>query len=531
MEETTAKSIYEKCATIREKFLERAREASELTLPFLIPPQEAGDHTKYPTPYQGIGARGVNNLASKLLLALLPPQAPFFRMKIDDFKLKELEGDEALKTQIETGLAEIERAVMTDIELKADRVGIFECLKHLIVGGNCLLFVSEEGLRVFPLERYVVKRDPMGHVLEIVTKESISLSVLPDEVREVVENADKSPVDYSNRESSCDIYTHICRRNKKWEVYQEAKGVKIPSSMGTYPIDKSPYIALRMSRVDGEDYGRGYVEQYLGDLKSLEGLTKAIVEGSAAASKVLFLCSPNGTTRASTLATAPNGAIREGSAQDVSVLQVNKFADFRIAYDSIARIEQRLQLAFMLNASVQRDAERVTAEEIRFMAEELESSLGGIYSILSQEFQLPFVTRKLQIMEKAKRLPTLPKGIVKPSISTGLEAIGRGNDRNKLVNFLRTLAETLGAEIIQKFVNVDDAIARLATSDGIDTKGLIKSQEDLAAEMQQQMQEMQMQQASQVAGDMATRAAPEMAKQGGINPEVANAIAEQMQQQ
>ena len=49
--------------------------------------------------------------------------------------------------------------------------------------------------------------------------------------------------------------------------------------------------------------------------------------------------------------------------------------------------------------------------------------------------------------------------------------------------------------------------------------------------MQQQMQEMQMQQASQVAGDMATRAAPEMAKQGGINPEVANAIAEQMQQQ
>ena len=116
-------------------------------------------------------------------------------MKIDDFKLKELEGDEALKTQIETGLAEIERAVMTDIELKADRVGIFECLKHLIVGGNCLLFVSEDGLRVFPLERYVVKRDPMGHVLEIVTKESISLSVLPDEVREVVENADKSPED------------------------------------------------------------------------------------------------------------------------------------------------------------------------------------------------------------------------------------------------------------------------------------------------------------------------------------------------
>ena len=164
------------------------------------------------------------------------------------------------------------------------------------------------------------------------------------------------------------------------------------------------------------------------------------------------------------------------------------------------------------------------------MAEELESSLGGVYSILSQEFQLPFVVRKLQIMEKKKKLPTLPKGVVKPSISTGLEAIGRGNDRNRLVNFLRTLAETLGAEIIQQFVNVDDAIARLATSDGIDTKGLIKSKEDLEAEMQQKMQQMQMQQASQVVGDMATRAAPEMAKQG-MSPEVAEEIAKQIPQQ
>ena len=524
---TTVKSRYEQLATKREQYLERAREASELTLPFLIPPQESNETRTYATPMQGIGARGVNHLSSKLLLALLP-QAPFFQLKIDEFKLKELEGDEALKTQIDSGLAEIERAVMTDIEIKADRVGIFEAIKHLIVGGNVLLYVAEEGLRVFPLERYVCKRDPMGSVTELITKESIGLSVLPEDIRKAVLKVDQA-LDYSSRESSCDIYTHICRKNKKWEVFQEAKGVKIPESVGTYSIDKSPYIALRMSRVDGEDYGRGYVEQYLGDLKSLEGLQKAIIEGSAAASKVLFLCSPNGTTRASTLATAPNGAIREGNANDVSVLQVGKFADFRIAYDSIARIEQRLQFAFLLNTAVQRQAERVTAEEVRYVSEELESSLGGVYSILSQEFQLPYVARKMQIMEKKKRLPTLPKGIVKPSITTGLAAIGRGTDRNKLVNFLRTLADTLGPEIIQKFVNVDDAITRLATSDGLDTKGLIKTKEDLEAEMQQQMQDMQMQQANQVAGDVAGKAAPEMAKQG-LTPEVAEAIAQQIPQ-
>ena len=476
----TAQGRYQSCAIQREVFLERARDSSELTLPTLIPPKSASNVTKYPTPYQGIGARGVNNLASKLLLALVPPNSPFFRMKIDDFVVKELQGDENLKTEVESGLSQIEKAIMTDIEIHADRVAVFEALKHLIVAGNVLLFVGEEGLRVFSLERFVCKRDPMGNVIEIVTKESLAPNTLPEELQQQIEprlDAD---------EKSVDLYTHVYRHKNKFHIYQEIKGIEIPKSRGTFPLDASPYIPLRWNRVDGEDYGRGFVEEYYGDLKSLEGLTKAIVEGSAAASKVLFMVSPNGTTRARKLAESPNGAIIEGQANDVSVLQLNKFADFRIAYDAMNKIEQRLQFAFLLNASVQRDAERVTAEEIRLMANELESSLGGVYSILSQEFQLPFIMRKMRMMEKSGTLPQLPKNTVKPSIITGLEALGRGNDRNKLISFLSTLAQTLGPQVIEQFVNIPDAIKRLATSEGIDPEGLIKTPEQMQQEMQQQ---------------------------------------------
>ena len=476
----TAQGRYQSCSINREVFLERARDSSELTLPTLIPPKSASNVTRYPTPYQGIGARGVNNLASKLLLALLPPNSPFFRMKIDDYVIKELEGEQQLKTEIESGLSQIERAIMTDIELNADRVAIFEALKHLIIAGNVLLYVSDEGLRVFSLERFVCKRDPMGNVLEIVTKESLSPTSLPKEIVEAV----KARLD--SDEKTVELYTHVYKDKNKWSVYQEVKGIELPKSRGTFPLDASPYIPLRWNRVDGEDYGRGFVEEYYGDLKSLEGLTKAIVEGSAAASKVLFMVSPNGTTRARKLAESPNGAIIEGQANDVSVLQLNKFADFRIAYDAMRGIEQRLQLAFLLNASVQRDAERVTAEEIRYMAQELEDTLGGVYSILSQEFQLPYVMRKMRVMEKGNKLPQLPKNTVRPSIITGLEALGRGNDKNKLISFLSTLSQTLGADVIQQFVNIPDAIKRLATSEGIDPEGLIKSQEEIQQEMQQQ---------------------------------------------
>ena len=99
------------------------------------------------------------------------------------------------------------------------------------------------------------------------------------------------------------------------------------------------------------NYGRGHCETFEGDLRSLEGLTRAILEGSSASSKMLFMISPNGSTRASSIAKAPNGAIIEGNAQDVSVLQANKFADFRVGYEMMGRIEQRLQFAFLLNRS------------------------------------------------------------------------------------------------------------------------------------------------------------------------------------
>ena len=84
------------------------------------------------------------------------------------------------------------------------------------------------------------------------------------------------------------------------------------------------------------------------------------------------------------------------------------------------------------------------------MAEDLEQALGGIYSILSQEFQLPYVMRKMAIMEKNKKLPKLPKSSIRPSIVTGLEALGRGNDKNKLISFLTTINNTLGVEAATK---------------------------------------------------------------------------------
>lgn len=490
MESTgTVKGRYSSLETTRQVFLQRARDCSALTIPTLVPPQGHSSSTVYPTPWQALGARGVNNLAAKLLLTLLPPNSPFFRFYISDILLEKLTGQEGMRADIEEAFDRMERAVMGEIEGSNIRTGTFEALKQLLVAGNVLLFLLPQGgIKVFRLDRYVAKRDPAGHVLELCTHETVSPMELPEDIRRVAQaenkEGNKSPDD------TVDLYTHVERTDAGWKVCQEVCGITVPGSEGTYPHDKSPWMALRFIAVDGEDYGRSYVEEYLGDLRSLEGLTKAIVEGSVAASKILFLLKPNATTKADVLAKAPSGAIREGNKDDVTVVQMEKFNDFKIALETIQKIEERLSFAFLLNSSIQRNAERVTAEEIRYMAGELESALGGIYSNLSQEWQLPMLSRLMFQMERKGKLPVLPTGLVKPTIITGIEGLGRGNDLTKLSGLIQDVAP-LGPEFLQMHINGDDLLKRLGAARGIDMKGLVPSKDEIAQRQQQsQMQEM-----------------------------------------
>tara|TARA_X000001382_G_scaffold56670_1_gene38806 strand:+ start:4002 stop:5555 length:1554 start_codon:yes stop_codon:yes gene_type:complete len=486
---------YENMASDRDVFLTRARTCAELTIPTLMPRDGHTGSTQYDTPYQAVGARGVNNLASKLLMTLLPPNSPFFRLTIDDFDLVELAGN--ARGKAEDALARIERSAAQVIESKAIRVPTFEMLKQLIVSGNALIHMPPEGgMKVFRLDRYVVKRDTMGNILKIIVKETIAYEALPKEVQEALLETEGYQEQIEKKE--CDLYTCIKREGKKFMVHQEVHGVVIPKTTGSYPQDKLPWLALRFIAVDGNDYGRSYVEEIVGDLKSLEALTRAIVEGSAASAKLIFMVRPNGTTKIRNIADSTNGAIISGDANDVSTLQANKFNDFRVAQETMNTITQRLSYAFLLNSSVQRQAERVTAEEVRYMAQELETALGGIYSVLSQEFQLPLVNLLLAKMQKEGKMPKFPKDTLKPQIVTGLEALGRGQDLNKLQAFLQYL-QPLGQEVIAQELNIDDYIDRLGASLGIDTQGLIKSPEQKQQEMMAAQEAQQQQMMAQMA--------------------------------
>ena len=224
---------------------------------------------------------------------------------------------------------------------------------------------------------------------------------------------------------------------------------------------------------------------------------QAMVEGSAASAKVVFLVSPSATVKPATLAKAGNGAIIQGRQEDVSVVQVAKQADFSTAYQMITQLTQRLSEAFLILTV--RQSERTTAEEIRATQQELNEQLGGIYGNLTTELLRPYLQRKMFVLQRSGVLPKLPKGVVFPTVIAGIEGIGRGQDRESLMMFLQTVSQSLGPEAI----NPDEAIKRLAAAQGIDPLQLIKTAEERDNEMkqaqQQQAQAAMMNQASDFA--------------------------------
>jgi hypothetical protein len=525
-----ARERYEALRGVRAQFLDVARLAAQLTLPYLIKYDSdyTETHKRLITPWQSVGAKCVTNLAAKLMLSVLPPQTTFFKLQIRDDQLGQ-EMDPTIRSELDLSFSKIERMIMDYVNGQNDRVVIHAAFKHLIVGGNALLYMGKDGMKNYPLNRFVVNRDGDGNIIELVTKELIARNVLAsdlpagffkDKINPV--SNDTAGVMNSTNDEGVEVYTYV-RMNKQrtqWIWHQEVFDQIIPGSRSTAPKDASPWIVLRYNVVDGEDYGRGRVEEFMGDFRSLEALTKAITEGSAAAAKVVFLVSPSSTTKPQTIADAGNGAIVQGRPDDVGVIQVGKTADFKTAYEMIGQLTQRLQEAFMiLNV---RQSERTTAEEVRLTQLELEQSLGGLFSLMTTEFLVPYLKRTMLVLQRSGQLPKIPKDLVRPQVVAGINAIGRGQDFQSLTGFITTIAQTMGPEAIQKYIAGDEYIRRLAAAQGIDVLNLIKTQQQLQQEMQAQQQSAQQMEMVKQEGQMMSAPINDPSKNPALNERLEN---------
>ena len=494
----TARSRYETMKRKRDPYLTRARACAELTIPALMPPEGHNEFATLPEPYQGLGARATVSLASRLMIAMYPPGKSSFKLDVPP-EMKMQSGSMALDSEVEQGLVLSEKLIGQEIERSQWRRSTNLCLQYLLVTGNCLEVMQPDNtIRIFRLDQYCVSRDMQGIVKEIITEEYLSPEQLPDNAKKFV-----SADDFS--QNRIPLYTHIKIKPKGvgFDVYQEINNKVIPDSRGEYEV--LPYNALRYTAVVGEDYGRGKIEEHLPDFRCLDALSKSLIDGASMASRNVTMIRPNaagGLNLRRKIAKADNGDIVVGNPEDITMLQFQNNNGMQLCAAEMERQSREVSQAFLMGAATVRDSERTTAFEVRRMTEELEATLGGVYSQLNQDMQQARLTRLILQMKRNGQLPDWPDELVEPVILSGMEALGREQAVNKVqvaLQFLQGMPQD-----ILPYIKFDALLSK--AFHGLDLPDAVRSQ----AEVQQMQQEQMQQQMAQAGGQAAAQAAGQM---------------------
>ncbi len=495
VEKNPAEARFKKLDNDRNSVMDRGRSCAKLTIPSVLPEGGHSESQALVTPFQALGSRLVNNLASKLMLSLFPPNLSFFRL-ITTATIKEAiknTGKPEIIDEVEKQYMLIEQEMLRTVERQALRVPIFDSIKSLIITGNSLLYKTDEGLKNYKLQDYVIVRDYFGNPMEIISKEGLNKNTLSQDIIEALPNDTKEE---GGSNDIINLYTRCILNNGVWYEWQEIGPTYVEGSEVSYKNrDELPFIPLRWTAINGENYGRGHVEQYIGDFRSLEALYQILIETSEVSSRVIFGRRPGAVLELTDLQKASNGDVIEGDLeQDVSILRVNKGGDLQIPLNMIQDLTRRLEQAFLSANSATRQSERTTATEVRYMANDLEQSLGGLYSILSLELQKPLA---YQLLKSSKVDVNINYSDI--VIVTGVDALGRNVELDKIIQFTQIIQGMGSPEMILPKLKIDGFIRMVGNAIALDVTNLIKTDEEIKSELEtQQQQQLLMQGASNV---------------------------------
>lgn len=501
-------SRYEQKKVDRSGYLSRGKEYSRMSLPYILPEsdsknQRGGDAND--NGFNGFNAQCVNHLANRIVHNLFPAHQPFFQLDWTQTEKENLQAAGYEPTELVTLLnASVKR--VHDYEGQTNgRLIMVNVMKHLIISGNVCLFIppDQKPIQAIPLSHYTVTRDSSDDVTEIFTSKKKALVTFDEDIQVMIKAVNKGK--QYKADDDVEIITWAVRTSPdEYTVVQVADDVLL-ADLQTVSAEELPWLPLRWNTCYGEDYGRGLVEDQISDLRVLEFLNEARMKGMVLMSDVKYLVKAGAVTDIDELATSPTGEFLVGSLDEIGVLQLDRYADFTPIINTIQDYERRLGQVFLMHSAVQRDAERVTAYEIRMQAQELNEALGGIYSHLALTLQKPYAF----ILMKRTGFP-LGKEKVQPRILTGLEALSKASDLDKI----RIFTETLGMmnawnPELQQRTDVYSFALHIASSLGLDLPYIRDDEEQAQVNQAQQQSALEQQ-----AGMEATKAVPKVIEQG-----------------
>lgn len=439
---------YNELVPDRQPSLDRARACAALTIPSVCVPQGQSQSSALPQTYQSFGARATVNLAAKLLMAILPPGASSFNLKVP---AKVLLAQQTMEPppDVILGLAKCEKLINEKIETLQWRRPTYTTMLHLIVAGSIAEYITPTGhLKQFRLDQFVCVRNWDGKVIELVTAEQMKVRALPAPLKAL---SDKK------EDASCVLYTRFELLDEgSYAIQQDLDNVNVTPRATHNGI--MPANALAWELVPGESYGRSHVEANYSDMLGLDATSQQIREMGALAARNLIFVRPNaaGGNLRKRIAEARNGAVLSGNAGqqgDIQPFQFNNAQAIQTLSAEKQDLQRGLAAAFLMTGDLRRDAERVTATELQMLASEIEQGLGGVYSLLSVELQAWRLRKLIAQMQAREELPKIGEDSVSIEVTTGLEALGKDAQVNKaraLFGLFAEVPQSFQQEVAQR---------------------------------------------------------------------------------
>jgi len=497
--ERKGKEVFHKLDARRQGYLKKAERYAGFTLARLCLPENYNENdSELRHDWSSVGAQALNHAVNKLMLTMFAPSRPNIRLAMAAKDEAQLMQSLGLKREaVQEWLSEGEQEYVRTMDRLSLRPHVFDCLTALVGIGDSLMYLprdNPDGALTYNIRDYVIRRTPGGKIAELVVRERVMFVDLEDDVKSLYtgkrDNIDAEPMW---------LYHHISRTGKtSLEEHTYLEDQKLPDKYsGTYEDEVSPWLAVTWHLAKGRHYGTGLVEEYAGAFSALSSLSKATVQGALLASEFRWLVNPNGLTKVEDFMSSENGAALPGQDGDITLVVNSKANDLALV-DKVAEKHIRIiGQGFMMGSAMTRDAERVTAVEIRQQAIELETGLGGAFTRLAGTLQRGIAHFLLDAADL-----NIKGSKVRLSIITGLDALSRSGDLDALRAALQDVAGLQQLRDVIGELNLPAIISAIFTGHGLSASMYVKPEE----QKQQEQAAAQEAQAQQVGTEAAAQA-------------------------
>lgn len=498
--------------------LDASEQFAYYTIPSVFPRQPASDSDQSIGMIDSIGSAVVNHFANKLVTTLFSPNRPFFRL-MPDFMAPEVkalreaqEGDDVAAQEeaqnafddLRSKFVTVEKDAVSYLERIGYRTAATNAAKLLIVTGDVVMrSTPNKKTAVYSMRDYVAVKDLTGDDVTLIVRDNLVYGSLTEDQQVAVRASGDGAKDYV-ASTKVDIYTKCDLMNDgRYEITQAIDNYDIPVlERNLVKKDDLPFAHLSWNLIKGENYGRGLVEDFSGSFHMIDNMTNAQSQIAAKMADMKIMVDPASGIDVEALNSSDSGTYISGKPTGVQALATGLENGIQHIMLILEVHKRQISAAFLYQTGQTRDAERVTAEEIRENAAELEIAHGGVYSRFASDWQAK-VAR-----EAVSALGEDLGDVVEPQIMTGMDSLSRTGEMQAVRIWMNDLSMlNTVPEDVRVWLEGGKFAEYTAIQRGVDHGAFIKTEEKRAAEVQAEQEAAMAAQAAQTGTQVQAEAA------------------------